>query len=166
MTDSDALGLFTYVSCWHDTEKEAQEEACLTVLTFLLTIAPQQVLIAPKSMGDIDRVRAAAAKFRQTCVPPASGTWFARYTHLHNAPQPAQTVSKAIKRGYIEPANEEERAQRDRDVIVVLRTWLGSKVWQDPGRCQSAIREQLKTLIKPGQLKTFLQDHPRYVQPQ
>ena len=160
MPDSDALGLFTYVSCEHDTHKKAQEEACLTVLTFLLTIAPQQVLIAPNSMGDIDRVRAEAAMFRQTCDPPASGTWFARYTHLHNASQPAQTVSKAIKRGYIEPANEEERAQRDREAIVVLRTWLGNQARQDPSRCPTAIREQLKTLIKPGQLKTFLLRHP------
>ena len=94
MPDSDALGLFTYVSCEHDTHRKAQEEACLTVLTFLLTIAPQQVLIAPNSMGDIDRVRAEAAMFRQTCDPPASGTWFARYTHLHNASQPAQTFPR------------------------------------------------------------------------
>jgi hypothetical protein len=76
--------------------------------------------------------------------------------HL-NQPRPA---SKAIKMGYIEPANEEERAQRDREVIVVLRTWLGNKARQDPSRCPTAIREQLKTLIAPKQLKTFLLRHP------
>ena len=94
---SEALGLFTYVSREHTTQKKAQEEACLTCVTFLLTIAPQRVFIAQNSMRDIDRVRAAAEEFRQT-VPPASGTWLAWYIHLHNAPQPGQTVAKAITR--------------------------------------------------------------------
>jgi hypothetical protein len=107
----------------------------------------------------IDRVRAAAEEFRQTCVPPASGTWFAWFTYLQNAPQPGQTVAKAIKMGYIELANEAERAQRVLDVIVVLRTWLGTQTLLDPTRCPPAIREQLKTLIAPKQLKMFLLRH-------
>ena len=117
------------------------------------------VFIAQNSMRDIDRVRGAAEEFRRTRVPPASGTWFAWYTYLHNAPQPGQTVAKAIKMGYIELANEAERAQRVLDVIVVLRTWLGTQTLQDPSRCPPAIREQLKTLIAPKQLKMFLLRH-------
>jgi hypothetical protein len=55
---SDFLGYFTYASQEHDTHKKAKEEACLTVLTFLLTIAPKRMHIAPNSMRNIDRVRA------------------------------------------------------------------------------------------------------------
>ena len=138
------------------THKKAQEEACLTVLTFLLTIASQRMFIAPKSMGNIDRVRAAAEEFRSTCVPPASGTWFEWYIDLNEAPQPGQTVPKAIKLGYIEPRNQAERA---RLVLDVLRTWLGTQTPADPRNCPKAIREQLMTLVLPNQLKTFLLLH-------
>jgi hypothetical protein len=153
---SDFLGHFTYASQEHDTHKKAQEEACLTVLTFLLTIAPQRMFIAPKSMGNIDRVRAAAEEFRSTCVPPASGSWFEWYIDLNEAPQPGQTVPKAIKLGYIEPRNQAERAQL---VLDVLRTWLGTQTPADPRNCPKAIREQLMTLVLPNQLKTFLLRH-------
>ena len=153
---SDFLGHFTYASREHDTHKKAQEEACLTVLTFLLTIAPQRMFIAPKSMGNIDRVRAAAEEFRSTCVPPASGSWFEWYIDLNEALQPGQTVPKAIKLGYIEPRNQAERAQL---VLDVLRTWLGTQTPADPRNCPKAIREQLMTLVLPNQLKTFLLRH-------
>jgi hypothetical protein len=155
---SDFLGHFKYASREHDTHEKAQEEACLTCVTFLLTIAPQRVFIAQNSMRDIDRVRAAAEEFRQT-VPPASGTWLAWYIHLHNAPQPGQTVAKALKMGYIEPRNEAERAQRVLNVIDVLRTWLGTQTPADPCKCPIAIREQLMTLVARKQLKTFLLRH-------
>jgi hypothetical protein len=156
---SDFLGYFTYASQEHDTHNEATEEACLTVLTFILTIAPKRMHIAPKSMHNIDRVRAAAEEFRSTCVPPMEGGWLEWYIDLNEAPQPGQTVPKAIKLVYIEPRNQAEGAQRVLDVIDVLRTWLGTLTPADPCKCPKAIREQLMTLLAPNQLKTFLLLH-------